>query len=168
MLNLSFKWQLMVIKKPKKKLSTKLNIRSTNTKYSSFCLTVPVAELLVYFPFDSSTRVRAASGVILFKKKKTDWKVTEMCMPFSRLNGNVMVTEMPLKSIFPVIIQSPFSHHSFTIQSTERWDFILWVYSAICTTFVLANFCILLLLIYFHRYGNMDSSCFWGHIPNDD
>ena len=51
-----------------------------------------------------------------------------MCLPFSRLNGNWMVTEMQLKSTFPVIIQSPFSHHSVTIQSTERWDFILWVF----------------------------------------
>ena len=51
--------------------------------------------------------------------------VTEMCLPFSRLNGNWMETEMRLKSTFPVTIQWPFSHHSVTIQSTERWDFIL-------------------------------------------
>ena len=36
-----------------------------------------------------------------------------------------MVTVWWLKSTFPVTIQSPFSHHSVTIQSTERWDFIL-------------------------------------------
>ena len=48
-----------------------------------------------------------------------------MCLPFSRLNSNWMMTEMRLKSTFPVTIQSPFSHHSVTIQSTERWDFIL-------------------------------------------
>ena len=29
-------------------------------------------------------------------------------------------------SPFPVTIQSPFSHHSVTIQSTEWWDVILW------------------------------------------
>ena len=34
-------------------LSTELNIRHTNTKYSSALLTVPVAEWLAYFPFDS-------------------------------------------------------------------------------------------------------------------
>ena len=53
-------------------------------------------------------------------------QVTEMCLPFSRLNGDWMVTEMRLKSTFPVTIQSPFSHHSVTIQSTERLHFILW------------------------------------------
>ena len=50
-----------------------------------------------------------------------------MCLPFSRLNGNWMVTEMRLYSTFPVTIQSPFSHHSVTIQSTERY-FILCLY----------------------------------------
>ena len=43
--------------------------------------------------------------------------VTEMCLPFIRLNGDKMVTEMRLKSTFPAIIQSQFSHHSVTIQS---------------------------------------------------
>ena len=47
-------------------------------------------------------------------------------MSFSRLNCHWMMTEMRLKSTFPVTIQSPFSHHSVTIQLTEKWDFILW------------------------------------------
>ena len=49
-----------------------------------------------------------------------------MCLPFSQLNGDWMVAEMRLTSTFPVTIQSPFSHNSVTIQSKERWDFILW------------------------------------------
>ena len=56
---------------------------------------------------------------------------------------------MRLKSTFPVTIQAPFSHHSVTIQSTERWDFILWIsllemcppFSII--TLVVLNICIL-------------------------
>ena len=51
-----------------------------------------------------------------------------MCLPFSRLNGNWMVTEMRLKSFFPLTIQWRFRLHSVTIQSTERWDFILWLF----------------------------------------
>ena len=91
-----------------------------------------MAEWLAYFPFDSSKRVRAALSVILFFTKLADWKVTEMYLPFSRLNGDWMVAEMRLKSTFPVSIQSPFSHHSVTVQSTERCDFILWMSKIFC------------------------------------
>ena len=37
----------------KQVLSTKLNIRYRNTKYSSLLLTAPMAEWLAYFPYDS-------------------------------------------------------------------------------------------------------------------
>ena len=56
-------------KKSIENLSTEFNMRYTNTKYFSLFPTVPVAEWLAYFPFDSSTRVRAELGVILLLKK---------------------------------------------------------------------------------------------------
>ena len=52
-------------------------------------------------------------------------KLTERSLKCACHSVDWMVTEMRLKSTFPVIIQSPFSHHSVTIQSTERWDFTL-------------------------------------------
>ena len=55
-----------------------------------------------------------------------------MCLPLSRLNGHWMVNEIRLKTTFPFIIHSPFSHHSITIQSIERWDFILWLLHSLC------------------------------------
>ena len=58
-------------------------------------------------------RFRAASCVIL-SSLKGHWR---------SLNGDWNATEIHLY----VLIQSPFSHHSVTIQSTERWDFILWM-----------------------------------------
>ena len=101
-------------------LSTELNICYTNAKYSSLFPPVPVAEWLAYLPFDLSTRVRVALGVILFFKKiswlKGHWNVPSI----------QSLAEMRLKSTFPVTIQSPLSHHSVTNQSTETWDFILW------------------------------------------
>ena len=73
---------------------TELNIRNTNTKYSSTVLTVPMAEWLAYFPFDSYIPGSSRVGRnFVFQKNKP----TEMC----------------LKSTFP----SPFSRHSATIQS---------------------------------------------------
>ena len=45
-------------------LSTELNIRYRNTKYSSLLLTAPVAEWLAYFPLIRTSRARAALGVI--------------------------------------------------------------------------------------------------------
>ena len=58
----------------KQVLSTEFNKHYTNTRYLSLLLTVFVAEWLAYFPFDSSTRFRAALGVILFFKKVTGLK----------------------------------------------------------------------------------------------
>ena len=63
-----------------------------------------------------------------------------MCLPFSRRNGHWMVAEMRLKSTFPVTIQSTFRHHSVTIQSTERWDFILWMFVRKVKSFIMAFF----------------------------
>ena len=62
--------------------------------------------------FDSATRVRAGLGVILFFKKLADWKVTEMCLPFSRLNSAWNATEIQLSRHHSVAIQPPFRHHS--------------------------------------------------------
>ena len=104
-------------------LNTELHIRYTNTKYSSMYITIPFGEWLVCFPFDSCIQGSSRVGRnFIFQKKKP----TETCLPFRRLNGHWMVTEMRLKSTFPVTINSPFSHHSVYIQSKEMWVFILW------------------------------------------
>ena len=83
--------------KPSSKLD--LNICYIYTKYSYTIKTAPVAEGLVFFLFDSyvpgSCRVERFS----------------MCQLFSRLNVHRIVTEMRLKTAFPVTIHSPFSHH---------------------------------------------------------
>ena len=73
----------------KQVLSTELNIRYTNNKFSLQHLTVPVAEWLGYFPFDSLTRV-VALGLILFFNS----------------------TEIYLSRHHSVVIQPPYSHYS--------------------------------------------------------
>ena len=77
---------------------------------------------LFCIPFDSY--ISGSNRVWL----KMNWNFTEMCLPFSRLNGDWMVTKMRLEYTYPVTIQPPFNHHLVTIQSTERWDFILWIW----------------------------------------
>ena len=71
----------------KQVLSTELNIRYINTKYSSLIPTVAVAQWIVYFSFDSYISGSCRFGRNLIFYKKADWKVTKMCLPFSRLNG---------------------------------------------------------------------------------
>ena len=86
----------------------------------------------VFINWNNGSRGRMASvrslwfllHCVLFFKKQIDWKVSEMFLPFSQLNDQWIVTEMRLK--ITVTIYSPFSHHSVTIQSNDRGDFILW------------------------------------------
>ena len=49
-----------------------------------------------------------------------------MCLPLNRLICHWIVTKIRLKTTFSVTIQWPFSHLLVTIQSIERWNFILW------------------------------------------
>ena len=95
-------------------LSTKLNTRCMYTEYSSDIITVPVAWWLASSPLILISRVRSASGAILFFKKG-HWN-----------EPAIQSTEWWLKCDWNPPFPSPFSHHSVTIQSTERWDFILW------------------------------------------
>ena len=84
-----------------------------NPKYSSSFLTVHVAEWLAYFPLNSYiTGSRRDGRRFIFQ-----------CACHSVV---WMVTQWWLKCDWNPPFLSPFSRLSVTIQSTERWDFILW------------------------------------------
>ena len=92
--------------------------------------------------------------------KKIAWKVTEMCLPFSRLNGHWMGTEMLLLNTFPVIIESPFEisfcelNHfnrtcalSFCRKIMQLNIFLTWFFQMLnitCNTYVTSQ------LLFFH------------------
>ena len=83
---------------------------STMSVWLIFCISLP--------------RVRAEPVVIFCcTKMATDWKVTEMNLPFSWLNGGWSATDIHLT----VAIHLSFRNHSVTIQSAESGDVILWV-----------------------------------------
>ena len=80
--------------------------------YSSLFLTVPVAEWLAYFPMICQPGFKLRWALFYFSKNN----LTERSLKCAHHSVHWMVAEMQLKSTFPL-----------TIQSTERWDFILWI-----------------------------------------
>ena len=115
------KSQLMVIKAVEVS-STELNICYTNTKYSSLLLSVPMAEWLAYFPLTQTSRDQPHWALFYFSKNK----LTEKSLKCACHSVDWMLTEWWLKCDWNPPFPSQFSRHSATIQSTERWDFILW------------------------------------------
>ena len=97
----------------KQVLSTELNIRYINTKYSSLIPTVAVAQWLVYVPDDSYNpgSSRVGRNFIFHKISwlKGHWNVPVIQSTEWSLNGGWNATEIHLSRQLSVAIQPPFS-----------------------------------------------------------
>ena len=100
-------------------------VLSTALIYQTFISVIndPRGRMVSVLSFDSYIPSSSLVGCYLIFQR-TNWKITEMCLPFSRLHGHWMVTEMRLKSTFPIIIHQPFSRLKGEISSfeTQRWN----------------------------------------------
>ena len=111
-----------------------------------------------------------------------DWKVTEMCLPFSRLNGHWMVTEMRLTENHlsrhhSVAVQLRFSHNS--VDWKVRYHPVFPFSIQLCTSLIsllsswLSNILLLSLLHYplstFRGDCSILTDGLWGFFnPNSD
>ena len=102
-----------------KVLSTELNIRYRNTKYSSLFLTAPVAEWLAYFPYDSYIAGSSRFGRI-FIFRKISWLKGHWNVPAIQ-STEWWLTEIRLSRHHSAIIQSQFSRLKGEISSCVYW-----------------------------------------------